>query len=73
MKTSFMRAAEGRLRAEGRLLEHTSTLAFCEGTVFDESGQRCAHATGTFKYLRALPTQGRHLKPLQHNDIEPSA
>jgi len=66
MKTSFMRPAEGRLRALGTLLHRTATMAFTEGRVFDEAGQLCAHATGTFKYLRALPTTGRHAKPLQH-------
>lgn len=65
MKTSFMRPAEGQLRASGRLLHRTATLAFCEGSVHDESGALCAHATATFKYLRALPTTGRHAKALQ--------
>ena len=65
MKTSFVRAAEGRLRAVGRLLHKTTTLAFCEASVSDEDGRLCAHATGTFKYLRALPTQGRHAKSPQ--------
>ena len=65
MKTSFMRPAEGRLRAVGRLLEKTTRLAFTEGSVFDASGRLCAHATGTFKYLRALPAAGRHAKSLQ--------
>ncbi len=65
MKTSFMRPAEGRLRAVGRLLDRTMTLAFTEGSVFDETGRLCAHATGTFKYLRGLPTTGRHAKSLQ--------
>jgi len=69
MKTSFMRPAEGRLRALGTLLHRTATMAFTEGSVFDESGQLCAHATGTFKYLRALPTTGRHAKPLQRADL----
>ena len=63
MKTSFMRPSEGRLRATGKLLHRTATLAFCEGSVFDEAGRLCAHATATFKYVRALPTQGRHAKP----------
>jgi acyl-coenzyme A thioesterase PaaI-like protein len=40
----------------GTLLHRTSTLAFCEASVFDDGGHLCAHATGTFKYLRALPT-----------------
>jgi uncharacterized protein (TIGR00369 family) len=66
MKTSFMRPAEGVLRATGSLLHKTTTMAFTEGSVYDEAGQLCAHATGTFKFLRALPTTGRHAKPLQH-------
>ena len=31
-------------------------MAFTEGTVFDEQGRACAHATGTFKFVRRLPT-----------------
>ena len=71
MKTSFMRPGEGRLRALGRLLHRTSTLAFTEGSVFNEAGDLCAHATGTFKYLRALPTTGRLAKSLQVNKDSP--
>lgn len=65
MKTSFMKPAEGPLRAVGKLLQRTATLAFCEASVSDAAGRLCAHATGTFKYLRALPTTGRHAKALQ--------
>ncbi len=65
MKTSFMRPAEGRLRAEGQLLDSTTTMAFTEGRVFNEAGRLCAHATATFKYLRGLPTGGRQAKTLQ--------
>jgi uncharacterized protein (TIGR00369 family) len=68
MKSSFMRPAEGELRALGKLLHRTSTMAFCEASVFDADGHLCAHATGTFKYVRALPAKGRQLKPLQRND-----
>lgn len=63
MKTSFMRPGEGELRAVGRLLHRSTTLAFCEGSVYGPGDKLCAHATGTFKYLRALPA-GRQLKPL---------
>ena len=66
MKTSFMRPAEGRLRAVATLLHRSTTLAFCEASVFDHDGRLCAHATGTFKYLRKLPTEGRKLKALRH-------
>lgn len=51
MKTSFMRAAKAPLRAEGRLLHRTRSMAFTEGTVFDADGVACCHATGTFKYV----------------------
>ena len=68
MKTSFMRPAEGRLVAKGTLLHRSTTMAFCEGSVFDAQQQLCAHATGTFKYLRALPAGGRAAKPLQRDD-----
>jgi uncharacterized protein (TIGR00369 family) len=65
MKTSFMRPAEGRLRAPAKLLHRSTTMAFCEASVFDDDNHLCAHATGTFKYLRALPTKGRTMKPLR--------
>ncbi|HET9821050.1 MAG TPA: PaaI family thioesterase [Burkholderiaceae bacterium] len=65
MKTSFMRPAEGRLVAIGRLLHRSTTMAFCQAEVQDEEGHLCAHATGTFKYLRKLPAKGRHTKDLQ--------
>ncbi len=55
MKTSFMRPAKGLLRAVAKLMHQTKGMAFTEGTVFDEDGQACAHATGTFKYVRAIP------------------
>jgi len=67
MKTSFVRPAEGELRALGRLLHRTSTLAFCEASVRDGQGHLCAHATGTFKYLRALPTAKGGLKVPRRN------
>jgi uncharacterized protein (TIGR00369 family) len=67
MKTSFFRPGEGSqvLRGEGRLLHRTRTLAFAEATIYDEAGQACAHATGTFKYspLPAPGSQGAHPPP----------
>ena len=59
MKTSFMRPAPGDgspLTAKGRLIHRTATLAFTEATLFDAPGQVCAHATGTFKYVKRLAT-----------------
>jgi uncharacterized protein (TIGR00369 family) len=56
MKTSFMRPSHGALTCQGRLMHRTATLAFTEASVLDEQGKVCAHATGTFKYIKRLPT-----------------
>ena len=67
MKTSFMRPAPGdgsRLTARGRLLHRTATLAFTEATLYDAKGQACAHATGTFKYVKRLATGARSVNQL---------
>ena len=64
MKTSFMQPSRGHLTAKGRLMHRTATLAFTEATVFDAQGKSCAHATGTFKYIRRLPTGPKTAHPL---------
>jgi len=55
MKTSFMQAARGKLSGKGRLMHRTATMAFTEATIYDSEGKPCAHATGTFKYVKRLP------------------
>ena len=55
MKTSFIRPGNGRLRAVGRVLRKATSMAFCEGSVFDDAGELVAHATGTFKLIRKRP------------------
>ena len=64
MKTSFLRAAEGELRANGRLIHHTATMAFCEADVHNAKDQLCARASGTFKLMRAAhaPSTPHHPK-----------
>lgn len=57
MKTSFMQPSVGPLHARGTLIHRTATLAFTEAKIYDEQERVCAHATGTFKYVkRRLPT-----------------
>ncbi|HSV34403.1 MAG TPA: PaaI family thioesterase [Ramlibacter sp.] len=56
MKTSFMRPSRGKLTSKGHLMHRTATMAFTEATIFNASGQPCAHATGTFKYVKRLAT-----------------
>lgn len=65
MKTSFMRPGEGLLRAVGRRLHGSTTMAFTEASILNAEGALCAHATGTFKYVRRLPSADRQLRPLQ--------
>jgi uncharacterized protein (TIGR00369 family) len=54
MKTTFMQAAVGDLIAKGHLLKRTSKMAFTEASVYDTHGNLCAHATGTFKYVKRI-------------------
>lgn len=67
MKTSFMRPAEGALRASGKLLHKTKQLAFCEASVHDDHGALCATGTGTFKILRALPVRAGRVTHASRN------
>jgi uncharacterized protein (TIGR00369 family) len=52
MKTTFMRPCVGQLTGKGRLMHRTGSMAFTEGTIHDSEGRACAHATGTFKYVK---------------------
>ncbi|HEY8710879.1 MAG TPA: PaaI family thioesterase [Burkholderiaceae bacterium] len=68
MKTTFMRPGIGRLLGKGRLVHRTASMAFCEGSVFDEAGVIVAQATGTFKYLKGLPAGGKRIQRLNASD-----
>lgn len=65
MKTTFMQTARGKVTAKGRLMHRSATLAFTEATLFDEVDQPCAHATGTFKYTRALADGAKGVAALE--------
>ncbi len=64
MKTSFMQPARGKLNGKGRLMHRTASLAFTEATLYDSEGRACAHATGTFKYVRRLAVGAKSANPL---------
>jgi len=64
MKTSFMRASKGRLTAKGKMLHRTATMAFTEASVFNEAGELCSHATGTFKFVPRLPVGSKSTQAL---------
>ena len=52
MKTTFMRPAKGKLTGRGKLLHHTESMAFTEASILDSHGRLCAHAIGTFRFVR---------------------
>jgi uncharacterized protein (TIGR00369 family) len=64
MKTTFMQPARGKLSGRGRLMHRTATMAFVEATIYDAQGRACAHSTGTFKYVKRLPTGPTSANPL---------
>ena len=64
MKTSFMQPARGKLSGKGRLMHRTATMGFTEATIYDAAGKPCAHATGTFKYVKRLPVGARSANAL---------
>ena len=68
MKTTFMRPGVGRLRALGQLVHRTASMAFCEGRIVDAAGAVVAQATGTFKYVRALPASGKPRQALDASE-----
>lgn len=54
MKVNFMQPGRGELRAYGRVLHRSTTMAYCEGEVRDSAGHFVAKALGTFKYMKRL-------------------
>jgi len=54
LKVNFMQPGRGELRASGRVLHRSTTMAYCEGEIRDSEGHFVAKALGTFKYMRRL-------------------
>jgi acyl-coenzyme A thioesterase PaaI-like protein len=50
-------AAGEKLVGRGLLQHRTRTMAFTEGRIYDNEGQLCAMATGTFKYVARRQAQ----------------
>ena len=57
MKNNFMQAANGILRVKADTVRRTATLAFCEAKLYNDQGEICCMATGTFQFLRRLATK----------------
>lgn len=52
MKATFLSPATGKIRAEGKVIRRTASMAFCEADLFDGQGQLAARASGTFRYIK---------------------
>jgi len=57
LKNNFLQAAKGILRVKADTVHSTATMAFCEAKLYDDQGAICCMATGTFKFLKRLPTR----------------
>jgi uncharacterized protein (TIGR00369 family) len=57
MKNNFMQAANGILRVKADTVRRTATMAFCEAKLFNDQGEICCMATGTFQFLKRLATK----------------
>jgi len=64
MKTSFLQPAVGPLTAMGELMHRTATMAFTQASVHNAAGDLCAHATGTYKFVRRLPVGRKITSPV---------
>ncbi|KVN83405.1 PaaI family thioesterase [Burkholderia ubonensis] len=71
MKVNFMQPGRGELRAYGRVMHRSTTMAYCEGEVRDSEGHFVAKALGTFKYMKRLAV-GRDIRR-QRNRTAPDA
>ena len=49
-----MQAATGVLRVKADTVRRTATMAFCEAKLYNDQGEICCMATGTFKYIKRL-------------------
>lgn len=71
MKVNFMQPGRGELRAYGRVMHRSTTMAYCEGEVRDSEGHFVAKALGTFKYMKRLAV-GRDIRR-QRNRTAPDS
>jgi uncharacterized protein (TIGR00369 family) len=51
LDTSFLEPGRGRLTADGEVVAHDDSVAWCRAAVTDERGRTIARAQGSFRYL----------------------
>jgi uncharacterized protein (TIGR00369 family) len=68
LKNNFMQAANGVLRVKADTVQRTATMAFCEAKLYNDEGEVCCMATGTFQYLKRLVTRNAEGNRVVNND-----
>lgn len=51
LNTSFLAPGHGRLAADGEVVQHDDSVAWCRASVTDAAGRVVAQAQGSFRYL----------------------
>jgi uncharacterized protein (TIGR00369 family) len=69
MKNNFMQAANGILRVKADTVRRTATMAFCEAKLYNDQGEICCMATGTFQFLKRLATKDAHGDRVVNGDL----
>jgi uncharacterized protein (TIGR00369 family) len=69
MKNNFMQAANGILRAKADTVRRTATMAFCEAKLYNDQGEICCMATGTFQFLKRLATKDANGERVVNEDL----
>ena len=57
LKNNFMQAALGVLRVKADTVRRTATMAFCEAKLYNDQGEICCMATGTFQFIKRLASR----------------
>jgi uncharacterized protein (TIGR00369 family) len=69
MKNNFMQAANGILRVKADTVRRTATMAFCEAKLYNDQGEVCCMATGTFQFLKRLATKNANGERVVNEDL----
>ena len=69
LKNNFMQAANGVLRVKADTVRTTATMAFCEAKLYNDQGEVCCMATGTFQYLKRLATRNTDGNRVINDDL----
>ena len=68
MKNNFMQAANGILRVKADTVGRTATMAFCQAKLYNDQGEICCMATGTFQFLKRLATKNANGERVVNED-----